>query len=168
GTVEADQRRQRPIGERAGLLPRLRERAAELRRPFAEPLTRDEEAAMPGPEIFRATLSHQDWSLHRRAHVDEARHREKLKEAIRDHLPDIVSDGAIITSDGQKIVRVPIRGLELPHFRYAEGGQKHAGQGDGSSAVGDVLGPGPGGQQGGRPGSGKGRGAGDQPGVDYY
>src|SRR6185312_12376971 len=42
------------------------------------------------------------------------------------------------------------------------------GQGDGSSAVGDVLGPGPGSQQGGRPGSGKGRGAGDQPGVDYY
>lgn len=123
---------------------------------------------MSGPETFRATLSHQDWSLHRRAHVDQARHREKLKEAIRDHLTDIVSDGAIITSDGQKVVRVPIRGLELPHFRYAEGGQKHAGQGDGGSAVGDVLGPGPAGQPGGRPGPGRGRGAGDQPGVDYY
>jgi uncharacterized protein len=114
-----------------------------------------------------ATLSHQDWSLHRRARVDEARHREKLKEAIRDNLNDIVSDGAIITSDGQKTVRVPIRGLELPHFRHAEGQAQHTGQGDGNSQVGDVLGPGPGGRQQGR-GPGKGPRAGDQPGVDFY
>ena len=111
------------------------------------------------------SLSHQDWSLHRRARIDEARHRERLKEAIRDRLTDIVSDGAIITSDGQKTVRVPLRGLELPHFRYSDGSQQHGGQGDGGTSVGDVLGQGPG-QAGRAPG--RGRQAGDQPGVDYY
>mgnify|MGYP001244694825 CR=1 FL=1 len=112
------------------------------------------------------TLSHQDWSLHRRAPIDEARHRERLKEAIRDHLTDIVSDGAIITSDGQKTVKVPLRGLELPRFRHSDESQQQAGQGDGGTQVGDVLGPGPGRQGRGR--AGRGPQAGDQPGVDYY
>jgi sporulation protein YhbH len=112
------------------------------------------------------SLSHQDWSLHRRARIDEARHRERLKEAIRDNLNDIVSDGAIISSDGQKIVKVPLRGLELPRFRHSDGSQQHTGQGDGDTQVGDVLGPGPGRQ--GTRAPGRGKQAGDQPGVDYF
>lgn len=112
------------------------------------------------------TLSQQDWSLHRKGHISQARHREKLKEAIRDNLGDIISDGAIVTSDGQKVVRVPMRGLELPHFRHGDGAEQHTGQGDGSSQVGDVLGQGPASGQG--QGPGRGHRAGDQPGVDYY
>lgn len=129
--------------------------------PFPQPITH----SLSSPTV---TLSQQDWSLHRKGHISQARHREKLKEAIRDNLGEIISDGAIITSDGQKVVRVPMRGLELPHFRHTDGSGQHSGQGNGASKVGDVLGQAPGNGQTPGQGPGKGRRAGDQPGVDYY
>ncbi|OGH10572.1 MAG: sporulation protein YhbH [Candidatus Levybacteria bacterium RIFCSPHIGHO2_01_FULL_36_15] len=104
------------------------------------------------------TLSKQDWSLHRKGHADAARHDEKVKEAIKGNLPRIISEEAIITSDGKKIVKVPMRRLELPRFRYDFGKNKHIGQGDGDSQPGDSVG---------QDVSGRGRQAGDQPGIDY-
>ena len=118
---------------------------------------------MPDPTV---SLSHQDWSLHRKGPVDQARHNEKVKEAIRQNLADIISEQSIITSDGQKIVKVPIRSLEEYKFRFGEppeGGQ--VGQGEGDTKVGDVIGKVGPGQQG--PGQGAGQ-AGDRPGIDYY
>ena len=107
------------------------------------------------------SLSQQDWSLHRQGPIDQARHNEKVKEAIKGNLPAIVGEESIITSDGRKVVKIPVRSLELPHFRYDRGGRDHVGQGEGDSKVGDVLG-----QEG--TGPGRGQGAGDQPGIDYY
>jgi sporulation protein YhbH len=111
------------------------------------------------------SLSQNDWSLHRKGPIDQARHNERVKEAIKDSLGEIVSQESIITSDGKKIVKVPIRSLELPRFRFDRGRKNHAGQGQGDSKVGDVLGQEPGGQ-GQVPGMG--RQAGDIPGIDYY
>lgn len=115
------------------------------------------------PPSRAISLSQQDWSLHRKGPIDQARHNEKVKEAIRQNLADIISEQSIITSDGQKIVKVPIRSLEEYKFRFGEppeGGQ--VGQGDGNSQVGDVI------ARDGQPGPGQGPGAGDQPGIDYY
>jgi sporulation protein YhbH len=109
------------------------------------------------------SLSQQDWSLHRKGPMDQARHAEKVKEAIRENLADIISEQSIITTDGSKIVKVPIRSLEQYKFRFGEppqGGQ--AGQGDGNSQVGDVI------ERLGQPGPGQGSGAGELPGIDYY
>ncbi len=105
------------------------------------------------------SLSRQDWSLHRKGPADQARHNEKVKEAIKGNLPSIIAEEAIITSDGKKIVKVPIRSLELPRFRYDFGRNKHIGQGDGDSQPGDQVG---------QDAPGRGKQAGDQPGVDYY
>jgi len=110
------------------------------------------------------SLSKNDWSLHRKGPIDQARHNEKVKEAIKGNLAGIVGEEAIITADGDKIVKVPIRSLELPHFRFDDGRRKHAGQGQGGTKVGDVLGQQPGGQA----GPGRGKQAGQEPGVDYY
>ncbi|MFN8512028.1 MAG: sporulation protein YhbH [Chloroflexia bacterium] len=112
---------------------------------------------------FNVGLTQQDWSLHRKGPADQARHNEKVKEAIRQNLPDIISEQSIITSDGKKIVKVPIRSLEEYKFKFGEppqGGQ--VGQGEGGSQVGDVIG------QAGQPGKGGQPGAGEQPGIDYY
>ncbi|MBI4506925.1 MAG: sporulation protein YhbH, partial [Chloroflexi bacterium] len=109
------------------------------------------------------SVSRHDWSLHRKGPADQARHRERVREAIRANLPEIISEEAIITSDGSRVVKVPIRSLELPRFRYDSGKRDHVGQGSGDSKVGDVIGQRPGAQ-----GHGKGKGAGNQPGVDYY
>ncbi|HEX9007108.1 MAG TPA: sporulation protein YhbH [Bacteroidota bacterium] len=108
------------------------------------------------------SLSHNDWSLHRKAPADAARHDEKVREAIRDNLADIVGEEAIVTSDGTRIVKVPIRSLELPRFRYDLNRKNQVGQGQGGSQPGDVIG------DDGQAGPGKGQGAGDQPGIDYY
>ena len=108
------------------------------------------------------TLSQHDWSLHRKAPADQARHDEKVREAIKANLADIVGEESIVTSDGNRIVKVPIRSLELPRFRYDVNRRNHVGQGQGDSREGDVV------SADGEAGPGKGRGAGDQPGVDYY
>ncbi len=108
------------------------------------------------------SLSRYDWSLHRKAPADASRHDEKVREAIKANLADIVGEEAIITSEGNRLVKVPVRSLELPRFRYDVNRRNHVGQGQGDSQVGDVLG------DDGQAGPGKGRGAGDQPGIDYF
>src|SRR5918999_3933529 len=104
------------------------------------------------PEMLpTVSLSQGDWSLHRKGPIDQARHNERVKEAIKDSLGEIVSQESIITSDGKKIVKVPIRSLELPRFRFDQGRKNHAGQGQGGSKVGDVIGQDGNGQQGNGP-----------------
>jgi hypothetical protein len=110
-------------------------------------------------------VSREDWSLHRKGYQDQSRHQEKVREAIRANLPDLISDESIIMSDGKKIKKIPIRSLDEYRFRYNYHKSKHVGQGTGASRVGDVLGRDP---LAGQPGAGKGEGAGDQPGEDYY
>ena len=109
------------------------------------------------------TLTQNDWSLHRKGPIDQARHNEKVKEAIRGNLDQIVGEEAIITSDGKKVVKVPIRSLDLPRFRFDRGRKDHVGQGEGDSKVGDVLGHEASSQE-----AGRGKQAGELPGVDYY
>jgi uncharacterized protein len=88
----------------------------------------------------------EDWSLHRKGAAE-------LKQALKESLPQVVAEEAIITASGQKRVRVPIRSLELPRLRYDYGRNKHIGQGEGGSQPGDQP--------------GKGQRAGDRPGFDY-
>src|SRR6266516_5087803 len=95
------------------------------------------------------SVSQHDWSLHRKRQVDQQRHKEKIREAIKKNLDDIVSEESIILSDGKKMVRVPIRSLEEYRFRFDPGRQEHSGQGNGKSKVGDVIAQEP------RPGKGK-------------
>ncbi|MBX5455989.1 MAG: sporulation protein YhbH [Thermogemmatispora sp.] len=108
------------------------------------------------------SVSQHDWSLHRKGQIDQERHKEKIREAIKKNLQEIVSEESIILSDGKKTVRVPIRSLEEYRFRYDPGRQSHAGQGDGKSRVGDVIAQEP------RAGRGKKGEAGKDPGYDYY
>ncbi|TYP71215.1 sporulation protein YhbH [Paenibacillus methanolicus] len=107
-------------------------------------------------------VSREDWSLHRKGYQDQARHQQKVREAIKQNLPDLVSEENIIMSDGKHVIKVPIRSLDEFRFVYNFNKNKHVGQGDGDSQVGDVLGTDPASAQKG----GKGEGAGDQPGED--
>lgn len=109
-------------------------------------------------------VSRDDWSLHRKGYQDQNRHQEKVRDAIRQNLPDLVTDESIVMSDGKQVVRVPIKSIDEYRFRYNYNKQKHVGQGDGDSQVGDVLGV----DREAQKGPGKGEGAGDQPGEDYY
>ncbi len=105
-----------------------------------------------------------DWSLQRKGLVDQARHLGRIKQALRERLPDLITEETLIASDGRRVVRVPLKALEEYKFRYHPYQGEHVGQGAGDTAPGDVLGRVP------RTGasSGRGRDAGDAPGTDVY
>src|SRR5262245_38443850 len=105
-----------------------------------------------------------DWSLQRKGQIDQERHKERVREAIKKNLGSIVSNEALILSDGKRRVKVPIRSLDEYKFRFDYRKKKHVAQGDGNTKVGDVLGRE---QQRGQ-GPGKGDQAGDQPGGEYF
>ncbi len=68
-------------------------------------------------------------------------------------------------SNGKDVVKIPIRSLDEYKIRYNYDKNKHVGQGDGDSEVGDVVAR-DGADK--KQGAGKGQGAGDQAGEDYY
>ena len=112
----------------------------------------------------RFSISREDWSLHRQGQMDQERHLEKVREAIKQNLPDIIADESIITSEGDRTVKVPIRSLNEYRFRYDWNKTQRAGQGNGNSQEGQVI------ARDGQPqrGAGRGKGAGEEAGEDYY
>ena len=109
-------------------------------------------------------ISEEDWSLHRKGYDDQQRHQEKVKEAIKNNLPDLITEESIIMSNGREVVKIPIRSLDEYKIRYNYDKTKHVGQGDGDSQVGDVVARDGSGEK----APGKGTGAGDQAGEDYF
>lgn len=105
-----------------------------------------------------------DWSLQRKGARDQARHQQKIREALKERLPDLVSEDTILSGGRDKVLRVPIRSLEQYKFRYHPWQGDKVGQDRGQAQPGDVLGKVP------QPGSGSGKGLqpGDTPGEDYY
>lgn len=92
---------------------------------------------------------------------DRQRHREKLREALKENIADVVSEQSIIGRDGDNIVKVPIRGIKEYRFVYGNNSPRVA-QGNGDSETGQKVGKV---QQDGKAGEGE---AGNEPGEDYY
>lgn len=110
-------------------------------------------------------ISEEDWSLHKKGHEDQKRHKEKVKEAIKKKLPELISEESIIMSNGKDVIKIPVRSLNEYKIRYNYNKNKHVGQGDGDSQIGDVVAKDGDQQQKGQGGENQ---AGDQPGQDYY
>jgi uncharacterized sporulation protein YeaH/YhbH (DUF444 family) len=77
------------------------------------------------------------WELRRRGLKDSLRHDQRVKDAIRKNLRELIAEEAIITSDGHKRVRIPLRYLEQYRFKY---GHPPQGVGQGQGQPGDVVG----------------------------
>jgi hypothetical protein len=97
-----------------------------------------------------------------RSSGDRLRHRQKVRDAIRENVADIVAEQAIIGRSRDTIIKVPLRGIKEYRFVFGNNNAQ-AGQGDGDSQPGQRVGRVP--QPGDEPGDGE---AGDRPGVDYY
>ena len=78
------------------------------------------------------------YELFSRGSRDWLRHSEKIREAVREHLPQIVA-GSDIINDGTRTVRVPVRMLEHYRFRLRSTGESQ-GVGQGKAKPGDMLG----------------------------
>jgi len=98
------------------------------------------------------------WDLRRRALKDSIRHDKRVKEAIRKNLKELIAEENIITSDGKKLVKLPLRYLDQYRFRF---GPMGSGTGQGPGNIGDVI------ARDGQPGEGSEQ-AGDQPGEQVY
>ena len=86
------------------------------------------------------TIQRHDSSLQRKGIIDQDRHKERIREAIRKNLGSIVSNESIILSDGKRVVKVPIRSLDEYKFRFDYRKKKHVATGPGGTKVGDVIG----------------------------
>ena len=91
---------------------------------------------------------------------DRLRHKQKVREAIRDNIADIIAEESIIGKDKNRIIKVPIRGVKEYRFVYGDNTPGVGQGGDGEPKPGDVIGEG-------KDGKGS-QQAGDKPGVDYY
>lgn len=92
---------------------------------------------------------------------DRQRHREKLREALKENIADVISEQSIIGRGADSIVKVPIRGIKEYRFVYGQNNPRVA-QGNGDSEPGQKVGKT---EQPGNAGDGE---AGNMPGEDYY
>ena len=78
------------------------------------------------------------YDLFSRGARDWLRHNEKVREAVREKLPDLISNTDLIDPNGESTVRVPVKFLEHFRFKLREDGEGN-GVGQGEGKPGDVL-----------------------------
>ena len=80
------------------------------------------------------------WGMRKRGKRDSTRHSERVKKAIKENLRDLVTDASIISSDGKKKIKIPVRYLDSYRFKHGEDkNQEGVGQGDGEHKPGDAI-----------------------------
>lgn len=92
------------------------------------------------------------YDLFSRGARDWLRHNEKVRKAVQEKLPDLISGSDIMGGDGNRTVRVPVKFLEHFRFRLRET-REDDGAGQGQAKPGDVLAR-PGQKKGDSPGEG--------------
>ncbi len=81
---------------------------------------------------------------------DHQRFRQIVKGKIREDLRKFLTRGELIGREGKHAVSIPVRGIEMPRFRYGDNSDSGVGSGDasaGDQADVDGEGVGPGGTQ---------------------
>lgn len=73
------------------------------------------------------------WNLKKRGKRDSARHKELLKKAIKSNSKEIITQYDLVTTDGDKKVKIPIRFLDHYKFKF---GQKKTSTGVGQGIPG--------------------------------
>ncbi|RIK68011.1 MAG: hypothetical protein DCC65_04045 [Planctomycetota bacterium] len=68
---------------------------------------------------------------------DHQRFRQIVKGKIRDDLRKFLTRGELIGKEGKHLISIPVRGIELPHFRY--GDNNDGGVGAGEAQAGDPV-----------------------------
>jgi len=80
------------------------------------------------------------YDLFSRGARDWLRHNQKVRQAVREQLVDLLADGDYITQPDARSVQVPVRLLEHARFRLADP-PKQTGAGQGQAKTGDKLRP---------------------------
>ncbi len=62
---------------------------------------------------------------------DHQRFRHIVKGKIREDLRKFLTRGELLGKEGKHLISIPIRGIDVPHFRYGDNSDGGVGQGDG-------------------------------------
>jgi uncharacterized protein len=81
------------------------------------------------------------YELFSRGARDWLRHNQKVREAVKESLPDLLAGADLMSKPGSRTVLVPVKFLEHARFRLLDP-QSHKGAGQGKGEPGDVLQPG--------------------------
>lgn len=101
------------------------------------------------------------WSLRKPGALDSTRHKERIKRAIKENIQDLIAQENIITSHGNKKIKVPMKYLDLWRFKHGKNDNQHR-TGHGPGKPGDVIA-----REGGSEGPG-GNQAGNEEGEEIY
>lgn len=102
------------------------------------------------------------WGMKKRGKRDYGRYKHKIKKAIKDNLKELITDYNIISSDGKKKIKIPVKSLDQYRFKHAgDPNQEGVGQGN-DGKPGDAIAQDQTGQK------GKDGKAGEQAGEDVY
>ncbi len=82
-----------------------------------------------------------------RIHQDHQRFRQIVKGKIRDDLRRFLTRGELLGKEGKHLISIPIRGIDIPNFRYGDNNDGGVGQGSGKpgdpvDTEGEGIGPG--------------------------
>jgi len=108
------------------------------------------------------TVFHDDWDLSEKGQKDAERHQDKIDDAIRKNVRDVIGEESIITQKGKRKVRIPVRGMKDYRFVHGDNKGPTAGVGQGDGKPGDIIDQKQRQQEGGKPDK-----PGDQRGEDY-
>jgi uncharacterized sporulation protein YeaH/YhbH (DUF444 family) len=100
----------------------------------------------PAPRPARIAAGTPWYELFSRGARDWLRHNQKVREAVRGKLPELLAGGDLITHPHNRTVRVPVRFLEHARLRLAQVGE-HTGAGQGRGEPGELLRPGRSGEE---------------------
>ena len=80
-------------------------------------------------------------------HKDHQRFRQIVKGKIRQDLRKFLTRGELLGREGKHLISIPVRGIDIPTFRYGDNNDAGVGAGDGKAGdtvdgEGDGLGPG--------------------------
>jgi uncharacterized protein len=81
------------------------------------------------------------YDLFSRGARDWLRHNQKVRDAVKESLPDLLAGSDLMTRPGNRTVAVPVKFLEHSRLRLADA-QVQQGAGQGKGEPGDVLQPG--------------------------
>jgi hypothetical protein len=80
-------------------------------------------------------------------HKDHQRFRQIVKGKIREDLRKFLTRGELLGREGKHTISIPVRGIDIPNFRYGDNDDAGVGTGDGKAGdtvdgEGDGIGPG--------------------------
>jgi hypothetical protein len=78
------------------------------------------------------------WNIRKPGAIDSARHKERVRKAIKERLHELIAEENIITSKDGKKIKIPMKYLDIWRFKFGKN-NKDKGIGHGDGDPGDII-----------------------------